>query len=138
MDAAYADSCRADYCRCDVYRPDWDKLLQQFQNMASQDITRRTLGLGARDGTTGWRSKNYTETTIKGILVPRAASQLALQAGTYVRLDALFFIADGLKVGDEIKTAANIYHEVKTIREHWLGDSFYFRECDLTLLPFHE
>ena len=125
------------YFRWGVYRPElWHNLLKQFEGVASCDVTRRKLVLSpTRDSTTGWRKQlDRTESTIEGVLIPRVAQHLALSAGTYVKLDALFFTADGLEVGDEIKTANNVYYEVKTVKPHPLGDTFYFRECQLTEL----
>jgi len=125
------------YFRWGVYRDDWDKLLARFESIASHDLTLRKLSLGARDSTTGWRAKSYTESTIEGIFTTRAAGYVALPAGTYVKLDALLLTADGVAEGDEIQHSDGEYYEVKTVKPHPFGDSFWFRECDLTHLPLH-
>lgn len=103
----------------------------------SCDVTRRRLVLGARDTFTGWRAKTWTETTIEGILLPRSSQHIATSIGTYVRSDSLFMTMDGLEEGDEVLTATGQYYEVHGCREHYIGDSFSHRECDLTLLPMH-
>lgn len=104
----------------------------------SFNVTRRKLTLGSRDDTTGWYAKGFSESTIEMIVIPRAAANLAVQAGVYVRLDAVGLSCDGVEIGDEIKTDAGVYYEVKTVKEHWFADSFMYRECDLVELPFHE
>jgi len=137
VDAAFWGTMRWGYFRWGVYRDDWDKLLKAFESIASHDLTLRKLALGARDSTTGWRAKSYTESTIEGIFTTRAAGYVALPAGTYVKLDALLLTADGVAKGDEIQHSDGEYYEVKTVKPHSLGDSFWFRECDLTHLPLH-
>lgn len=107
-------------------------------SLLSLDVTRRKLTLGSPDSVTGWYSKSYTESTIEMMIIPRAASDIASAAGVYVRLDAVGLTCDGVDIGDEIKTASNVYYEVKATKEHWVADSFMYRECDLVQLPLHE
>ena len=138
MDAAFADSAHADYSRASVYRPDWDKILNTFKSVAGCEVTRRTLSLGDADSVTGWFEKSWSETTIEGLLVPSGAQSTALAMGTVVRLDALLRLADGMLEGDEVEDSNGDYYEVKTVTPHSFGDSFWFRECDLALLPHHD
>jgi hypothetical protein len=100
-------------------------------------VTRRRLELGARDDTTGWRAKKWTEKTAEGLLLPKGSQRLATSVGTYVRTDALFMTMDVLDEGDEVKSATNQYFEVHAAREIFVGDSFSHRECDLMFLPMH-
>lgn len=137
MDPAFWGSARWGYTRWSSYRDDWDRLLQVIGGVALHDITLRKLSLGARDSTTGHRAKEYTESTVQGVLIPRASNSQALKAGTFVRSDALLLLADGVVEGDEIKDAFNKYYEVKAVRGLSVGDSFSHRECDLTFLPLH-
>ena len=138
MDPARVGECRVGFFRVGVYRDDWDRLLAKFKAIGSCEVTRRKLGLGARDITTGLRAKNWSESTIEIILIPREAAHLVVPAGIYVRLHATALTADGLEEGDENKTSDNVYYEVKAVKEHSIGDSFSHRECDLIQLPLHE
>jgi len=138
MDKAILGYCRLGYFRLGVYNDAWDKLKTRFETLGSTDVTRKRLMLGSRDSTTGWYAKQYEDIDIEAVIIPRAATYMALQAGLYVRLDALAITADPLAEGDKLKTATGQYYEVETVQEHYLGDSFWFRECDLTLLPFED
>ena len=93
--------------------------------------------LGARDAVTGWYAKSFAESTIKMVVVPQGANNLSLRTGVYARLDAVGLTQDVVLVGDEIETAASEFYEVKTVKPHWIGDSFEHRSCDLTELPLH-
>lgn len=103
-------------------------------------VTHRKLSLGSRDSVTGWYAKSFTEQArnIEMLIIPRSSASLARLAGTYVRLDALGLTCDGVKEGDEIKTDANVYYEVKATREYFISNSFSHREVDLVQLPLHE
>jgi len=99
-------------------------------------VTYRKLQLGTHDATTGWYDKDYApDDTIDLILVPRGATSTNLPAGVYVRLDAVGLTADVVFEGDQIVTDAGEYYEVKTVLEHYLLDSFMYRECQLSRLP---
>ena len=117
----------------------WNRLVKSFETArGSCDITRRTLSLGVRDSVTGWRVKSYVETTIKMVIIPRGATQSALKAGTYVRLDAVGLTDTLLSEGDEVKTSGGTYYKVKAVRNHSLTpDVVEYYEVDLTKLPLH-
>lgn len=141
MDPAIIGSCRIGYFRIGMGKHainQWTALLKQFEGVASCEVTRRRLVLGARDSVTGWYEKGWLETTIKGVLIPRGATNIAVAAGVYVRLDALFKTADPVDEGDEIVTKNNIYYEVKGVKPYYIGEGFFHRDCDLTMLPLHE
>ena len=135
MDKAVLGYCRLGYFRLGVLRDDWNQLLKRFENLASTNVTHRRLMLGNRDATTGWYSKSYEATTIQRILASKTTSPAVLPPGVYVRLDAVGLTADPVYEGDQIRVNSQ-YYQVETVRAHYIGDSFYFRECDLTLLPF--
>ena len=97
-------------------------------------VTRQKLTLGTRDSVTGWYAKSFVDTTVEMIIITKGSTNSLLPPGTYVRTDALGLTTDGFLEGDQI-LADNTYYEVKATREHTVGDSFYYRECDLTLLP---
>lgn len=137
MDPAKLGTMHLGEFRLGVTNDLWDQLLQKFENIASCDLTRRKLVLGDRDATTGWYAKTYVESTVESLFFPRGASRLALQAGTYVRLDAVLLTADPLERGDEIYHSSGDYYEVKGVKPYYVGESFYYRECDLTHLPLH-
>jgi len=105
---------------------------------ASLDVTWRALSLGERDSVTGWREKNWAESTIEMIIIPRAATSLAASSGVYVRLDAIGLTLSAVSVSDEIKDADNDYYEVKTVKKHKIGDQLFHYECSLTHLPLHD
>ena len=97
-------------------------------------VTRQKLTLGTRDSVTGWYTKSFVDTTVEMIIIAKGSTNSLLPPGTYVRTDALGLTTDGFLEGDQI-LVDNICYEVKATREHTVGDSFYYRECDLTLLP---
>jgi len=137
VDAAFWGSMRWGYFRWGVYSTEWDILLNRFKSVASHDLTLRKLSLGSRDGTTGWRAKAFTESTIEGVFSVRGSASTPLPVGTYVKLDAVLLTADGVAVGDEIETSFGSYYEVKTVEPVPFGDSFSHRVCHLTHLPLH-
>ena len=106
--------------------------------MGSCDVVRRKLSLGARDATTGWRAKSWTEDTVKAIFTQNGSAPQNLGVGTYVREDALLQVCEGFVEGDEVKLPNGKYYEVKAVREHYLTpDNFCHRELDLVYLPLH-
>ena len=120
------------------YHENWSRSITRFKNLPiDPDVTRRALVLGARDATTGWRSKNYTETPIEMIIKSATARNLAITPGVYVKLDTTSSTISLIEPGDEVKTLGGQYFEVKTVKPHWLGDKLVKHECDLTLLPLH-
>ena len=139
MDPALWDTMRWDYFRWDVYLPNWDRVVQRIESVGgvSTDVTRRALELGARNATTGWRDKDFTESTINGFLIPRSSGQIASAVGAYVRTDDLFITADGLFTDEEVLDAHGKYWRVVAVRDVSFGDSFSHRLCDLVLLPTH-
>jgi hypothetical protein len=136
MDKAILGYCRLGYFRLGVFNDQWDKLLQQFESLGSCEVTRRQLQLDSpRDSTTGWWTKSFHEETVEMPIIQKGTNQSLLPPGTYVRTDALGLTADSVVEGDEI-LANGTYYEVEAVRNHYLLDSFTYRECDLTLLPF--
>jgi hypothetical protein len=120
-----------------MYIPQWDQLVSQFKLLnVTFNVTKRWLTLGTADSVTGWFAKHYSESTIEIILILKGSTPSLLPPGTYVRTDALGLTADPVEVGDEIETDVGEYYEVKTVRQHWIADSFHYNECNLTLLPF--
>jgi len=137
-DKAVLGECKLGFFRLGVKNKVFDTMVKDFEGQGSCDVTRRRLSLGARDGTTGWRAKTFTEDTVKAIYIPRSSSQMALKVGTYVRTDVLLIVAAGFNEGDEVKTSDGKYYEVKAVREHRITpDNFSHRELDLTYLPLH-
>jgi len=120
---------------------DWQATKKRFvgiSGVSSIDVTLRSLSLGDRDTVRGWREKSFSESTIEMIVISRGANSLHLIPGLYAQNDAVGRTRDSLEIGDEIETAANVYYEVKTIRNNYVGDLLWFRDCDLAELPFHE
>lgn len=100
------------------------------------DVTLRSLSLGARDATTGWKACAWDPSTIKMPVLRRGSSQLQLVPGVYVREDAVGLTVDAVNEGDQILDALGNYFEVVAIQEHSLLDTLYFFECQLHELPF--
>lgn len=101
------------------------------------EVTRRKLQLSAtRDTITGWYTKEYTDSTIEMLIMPRSSSFVSAVFGTYARTDFIGFTQDGVEIGDEIAQGEH-YYEVKDHRPQRIADSFSHREVDLTLLPLH-
>jgi len=103
----------------------------------SFDVTRRALSLGDADSVTGWYAKTFTESTIEMIIRPKGSTFMLLGMGFYSRYAQTGYTQDPVVEGDEIKDVQNMYYEIKTIEEHYLGDNFFFRECELVKLPIH-
>jgi len=139
MDKAIIGYMRIGFFRIGVFDDAWDRLVQQIGNLGatSLTVTRKRLTLGDRDTTTGWYSQNYDDSTMEIYIIAKGTTPSLLPPGTYVRTEALGLTADPVLEGDEI-IANDVYYEVKTVRLHYLGDGFYFRECDLTLLPLQD
>jgi len=134
------NSCTWDNFRWDVKTPYFDQLVAAFENVdnASTDVTKRALSLGARDSVTNWRAKSYTTSTVKMIIVDRNAQNMPLPPGTYVRLDALGFTCNGFEIGDEVyHPRSTKYYRVMGVKPRWRGNSFQWRELDLTEMPLH-
>jgi len=136
MDKAVLGYCRLGYFRLGVFDNTWDELVRTVEGSGavSLDATRFRLMLFGRDATTGWYEKAYEETAIEIIVLTKASQQLALKCGTYVIGDVLGLTVDVLREGDRLRVG-NKYYEVKTVNEHYLGDSFCRRDCELRLLP---
>jgi len=140
MDPAIVGTMRVGHFRIGVFRDDWDNLVKRVESVSgpiSLDVTRRELTLGTPDYTTGWYAKEWSDSTIQGILSSRSATHVLVAAGTYARTDYLLLTKDVVEESDEIKDASGNYYEVKPVRLRRIGDSFSHRECDLTHLPLH-
>lgn len=98
-------------------------------------ITHKVLSLGSREGTTGWKKMTYFNSTIEGYRFPRGASFSTLGVGTYAREDAMFITADPVAEGDLLLPSDDTYYEAVTVQEHWLLNSFVFREIQAHELP---
>jgi hypothetical protein len=140
-DPAICGSCECGYFRCGVQNSVFDDAVASLESRFGTDscnVTRRRLSLGARDGTTGWRAKEFAEDTVKAIFTQNGSAPQKLSVGTFVREDALLQTCAGFKEGDEVKLPNGKYYEVKAVREHYLTpDNFCDRELDLVYLPFH-
>lgn len=135
MDKAIVGYMRVGHFRVGVFHDDWDRLVKQFENLCSADVTHRRLQLDSpRDSTTGWWTKSFHEETVEMPIIQKGTAHSLLPPGTYVRTDALGLTADPVVEGDEI-LANDTYYEVEGVRSHYFLDNFSYRECDLTLLP---
>ena len=103
----------------------------------SLDVTRRALSLGSQDSVTGWYARNFSESTIEMIILPRNAASLTVGMGLYPKYTLSGFTQDPVEVGDEIVDAADNYYEIKTTEEYYICDAFLYRECELSKMPLH-
>lgn len=132
---------RIGYFRVGVYRDAWDRLVQTVESGFGPvcfEVTRRALVLAdSTDGLTGWFNPSFTDTTIKGIMVDKAATRLQLAVGAYVTYDKSFLTADVLRVDDQVKSKEDVYYEVRVAKEIMEGDSFSHRVCGLSEIPLY-
>jgi len=123
---------------------DWKAVKRGFTSISgvtSIDVTLRSLTVGnnaSRDDETGWRDKSFSESTIEMIVISRGANTLHLVPGLYAQTDAVGRTRDYAKLGDEIKTAAGVYYKVKSVRDNYVGDLLWHRDCDLTQFSLHD
>ena len=144
MDAAIATATRGPrigYFRVGVYRDAWDTLVRALESGFGPvcfEVTRRALVLAdTKDALTGWFDQSFTDTTIKGIMVDKAATRLQLAAGAYVAYDKSFLTADVLRVDDQVKSKEDVYYAVRTVSKIMEGDSFSNRVCGLSEMPLY-
>jgi hypothetical protein len=101
--------------------------------LADADVTRRALTLGARDSTTGWPAKSYTESTIKGSFDPgtvRALTQAAgMPLGGVPYTSSPFYTANYVARGDRIVTAASDEYELTMVTPIYYLDQFVMYAC---------
>jgi len=71
------------------------------------------------------------------IILPKGSSLLVLGMGFYARHTLSGFTQDAVLEGDEILDSASNYYEIKSIQEIYMGNTFIYRECELTKLPIH-
>ena len=102
----------------------------------SFSVTRRKLQLGSRDATTGWYDSGFVESTIDMPIVTAEAAKKAVSAGVHVTHDMIGYTQDPLVEGDEVEDAG-VYYHVEAVKPIKLGDSFIYRECQLSLMPYH-
>jgi len=109
-----------------------------FKGNPSFDVTHSALLLGDRDTTTGWYSKNYSESTIQMIIIQKESQSMALKMGYYVNLDALGLTIDTVKVYDLITDIFNRTWEVESVKPIIVGDTVKYFKCDLKEMPLYE
>lgn len=96
--------------------------------MASANLTRRILSLGARGAVTGWCAQTFTEATIKGLLEGEDGNWVQLGAGHYTPQAAKLDTPDVVYEGDEVEDAFNNIYRIKTCRPiSWLNQFDRYR-----------
>ena len=126
------------YTRWGVVNDHWTAMKKRLEALGgtSISVTHRRLRLGDENTTYLWYEKSYDDSTVDMIIIPKGSRELALQAGSYVRTDALGLTQTGMFPQDEVKAGSD-YYEFKAAREvNWLN-SFSHREVDLSLLSLH-
>jgi hypothetical protein len=98
----------------------------------SADLTWRLLALGARDTKTGWRSKTFTEYTIKGILRRKGSSFSFGGHGFYAKYDFTLWTKAFLRSDDEVIDADGKYYRVDTVEEERFLNRFEGYMCSLS------
>lgn len=104
---------------------------------ANLNVTRKTLSLGAADAETGWYAKSYADTTIEMIILGRTATLMLIEAGLFIKRDAVGLTTTAIIEGDEIMDAASRYYTVESVTPHCVGDLLVFYECQLVYNAFH-
>lgn len=102
----------------------------------SLNVTRHRLILGAQNATTGWYAATYEALAIEMIILPKGTSLMTSAGGVYAKQDALGITQELLREGDVIQ-ASTTYYVITAKRDHYVGDCLFFREIDLTKLPFN-
>lgn len=101
--------------------------------MANADLTRRALTCGGRDSTTGWPSKTYSESTIKGSFDPgtmRAIAQAAgMPLGGVPYTTSPFYTANYVARGDRVLTSAYDEYELTAVTPIYYLDQFVMYAC---------
>lgn len=125
----------------DYFRKAFNKLKKNtlFYNV-SFDIQLRSLRLGDRDATTGWRDITYDESeTVEMIIVnPANRNVMYTACGLMATYNTSGVTQDVLYLGDQVVTDEGWYSVVNT-KVHLIGDSFFYREVELeylTMEPF--
>jgi len=98
-------------------------------------VTRRAINLGLRDATTGWRHIDFFDETIEAIRFSKGARYSLHSVGCYASEDAMFLTQDVATDGDQLLTLDGAYYEAVTVQEHWILDSFVFRDVQAHQLP---
>ena len=138
MDPAEVGAMHVGCFRVGVHNDLWDQMKTVLMHRGTDyNVTRRRLTLGVMNDTTGWYEKNWSETTIEMIIIPKNAYSQAVAAGVVVKNDAAGLTADVVVEGDEIYVN-NTYYKVNTVQFDYDGDNFIKRTADLTRLSLHE
>jgi hypothetical protein len=98
--------------------------------MSSASVTRRALSFGAQDSITGWFSKVYTDTTIKGSMQPQGASVSFLPCGNYAKYPHTFFTEYVVHEGDQIVDADLAVYELNTVVKWSWNNKFSHYQCE--------
>ena len=99
-------------------------------------VTHRPLSLGSQDSTTGWYDKNFSSETIDMFIQSKNATPRQLPSGLFVGYEHAGRTPDPVWEGDEIQKGSDFY-EIKTVLPADIANSFLWRDCSLTYLPFH-
>jgi len=108
-----------------------------FKGNPNFEVTRSALSFGDRDSTTGWYAKNYTNSTVKMIIIQKESQSMALSMGYWVSLDALGLTITQMEVYDIVTDAFGRQWEVKTVKPIPIGNTIRHFACDLKELPLH-
>jgi hypothetical protein len=105
--------------------------------MSDFNVTRGVLSLGARDSTTGWCAKSYTDSTIEMIVRPKSSRQAyPSMFRLLTAYDATGYTDNEMFVGDHITHQGTVY-EVQTVEWEWWGDNAVYAVCGLKqITPF--
>jgi len=98
------------------------------------NVTLRSLSLGSRDATTGWRAQSYAESTIKAVGTPRGARFSLQGVGVYATEDRMFTAAAPANVYDQILDGTK-YYEIKTKQQFKILDSHLYYAYQCSELP---
>jgi hypothetical protein len=102
--------------------------------MSSADVTRRELSFGAQDTITGWYTKVYTDTIIKGSMQPQGAAIAGLPCGFYAKYPHTFFTEYVVHEGDLIKDVYLVEYELHTVVPWMWLDQFSHYTCEAVKL----
>ena len=100
-------------------------------------VTLYTISLGSPDAKTGIPAITYSAgTTIEMPIFSKAAQQMLLGSGIYVRLDAVGLTKTTVHEGDRILDRLGNYYAVISIKSNPVGDLLIYNEVALVLQPW--
>jgi hypothetical protein len=107
--------------------------LKAIEPTATFNVTYYTLTLdGSTEDTSGWYTSSFSEgATIEAIILTKAAQQLLVGMGIYIKTDATALTLTPVSEGGKIVDANGLTYKVITVKHHPYGNITVVYEADL-------